>query len=271
MTYLQLSKQYPHLPTNEINTLICHICGLSPAEFLACRGEDISDGHLERITDGIKRLEDGEPIQYITGTAYFYGFEFFVDRRVLIPRFDTETVVEYCISNIPKNSLFADICCGSGCIGLSVLKHRADLKCIFADISTDALDVCTANAKRIGISEKQAVITEFDALDKERYGILKGISAAVSNPPYIASDTVPTLDRQVLYEPVMALDGGSDGLDFYRTVTKNILSCFDGRAHIIYEIGYDQSDALTRIAADNGLRCNISNDLSGNPRMAVLT
>ncbi len=269
MTYRELTKKHSDIPKNEINTLICHVCGLTDTQLLSERDSDIPDRLYEELSDGIRRLTDGEPIQYITNKAYFYGLDFHVDPRVLIPRFDTETVTEYCIKNIPQNAVFADICCGSGCIGISILKNRHDLSCIFADISDGALQISRSNSERWGVADRATFIT-FDALDKSSYDALRGLSAVVSNPPYIRSSVVHTLEKQVLHEPHIALDGGTDGLDFYRAITENCTSCFEKNTHIIYEIGYDQADDICITASKNGLSCRIINDLSGNCRVAVL-
>ncbi len=269
MTYAQLKKQLSHLPENEVNTLICHVHGISPSHLLASR-DNLAE-HSDKVLEYARRLDSGEPLQYILNSADFYGFEFYVDRRVLIPRFDTETLVDYCIKNIPQNTVFADICAGSGCIGISVLRHRPDLFCIFADISDSALDVCRINAHKCesGISERAKFI-RFDALNAESYSLLGSVKTVVSNPPYIRSDVIPTLDRQVLHEPKLALDGGDDGLDFYRTMTANIRSSLGKDVHIIYEIGYDQAQDLKNIASVNGYGCKILHDISGNCRVAVL-
>ncbi len=268
MTYFQLQNQLKHLPKNEVNVLICHAHGINTAELIARRGDEAPEASA--VLEYAARLESGEPLQYITGKADFYGLEFFVDSRVLIPRFDTETPVEYCIKNIPENSIFADICCGSGCIGISILKNRPDLSCIFADISVGALQVSKQNAERLGVSDRSRFLS-FDALDVRSYAQLESVSTVVSNPPYIRSDVVPTLDRQVLREPVIALDGGGDGMKFYRAITEFSHSTLGNDTHIIYEIGYDQESDITAVARDNGYCCTVIRDLSGNCRVAVLT
>ncbi len=222
-----------------------------------------------QVLDAYRKLKRDAPIQYIVGKCDFYGMEFYVDKSVLIPRFDTEVVVEHCIKNLPEGICFADLCCGSGCIGLSILKHRPDLKCVFADISRPALHVCRKNAEKFELSDRCNIIRA-DVTLTETYKKLRGISYIVSNPPYVKTAVVPTLDLRVLSEPYIALDGGADGLDFYRAITANCVNFLGKRTHIIYEIGYDEASDVIKTAKGHGMSCDIIKDLSGNDRVAVL-
>ncbi len=267
MTYFQLQKQLEHLPKNEVNTLICHAHGITLPQLIMHRENEAESA--DTVLEYAERLEKGEPVQYITNKADFYGLEFFVDNRVLIPRFDTEALVEYCIENIPQDTVFADICCGSGCIGISILKNRPDLSCIFADISDGALQVCRQNAEALGVYKRSSFMS-FDALDADCYLRLQNVTTVVSNPPYIRSCVIPTLDKQVLHEPLIALDGGDDGMDLYRAITKHSRSTLECVTHILYEIGYDQEKDITAVACENRYSCRVIRDLSGNCRVAVL-
>ena len=222
-------------------------------------------GNGEAFDDAVKRVENGEPLAYVLGQWYFYGLTFKVDENCLIPRPDTEHIVEKAISFLPQNGVFADLCTGSGCIAISVVKNRPDVTCVAYDISDGALKKARENASLNGTSVdfRQADIFSL-TLDEN------SLDAIVSNPPYIPSDVIPALDT-VQKEPVTALDGGYDGLDFYR----HIVSCFgyalkDGGA-FIFEIGYDQATDIRAIAEENGFNCEITKDYGGNDRVAFLT
>lgn len=225
----------------------------------------------ERFGDGeeylcaVKRFESGEPLAYILGEWYFYGLTFKVDESCLIPRPDTEHLVDKTVSCVPKGGAFADICTGSGCIAVSVVKHRPDLTCTAYDISDGALDKAKENAR---LNEVPVTFCKADVFSLELAE--NSLDAIVSNPPYIASDVIPALET-VAKEPRAALDGGPDGLNFYRYMVSSFKNALKDGGAFIFEIGYDQGDALRDIAAENGFDCEISKDYGGNDRVAFLT
>lgn len=269
MTYSELRRLSPELPQNEKDTAICHFCSLDKGQLMAHLDEKPSKSAERQVLEAYRKLKKDAPIQYITGQCDFYGIEFLVDKNVLIPRFDTETLVDYCIKNLPEGICFADLCCGSGCIGLSILKNRPDLKCVLADISRPALHICQKNATRLGLNDRCNIIRA-DVTDTEMYKNLRGVSYIVSNPPYIKTLDIPSLDIHVLSEPYIALDGGADGLDFYRNISASCVNFFGKRTHIIFEIGYDEAIGLLKIAKSHGMLCEIVKDINGNDRVAIL-
>lgn len=208
------------------------------------------------------RLKRGEPIEYITGRAYFYREEYDVSPAVLIPRPDTERVVERLVALLPVGAHFADLCSGSGCIGISALRERRDCTACAYDISEEAVMIARKNAQKLGVSERYTVkAADITDMNDDGFDII------VSNPPYIKSGVIPTLDRSVRdYEPHIALDGGTDGLDFYRA----ILDSYRPRVCYIFEIGYDQSGAICGLSRERGLSCEITKDYGGNDRVAVI-
>ena len=218
------------------------------------------DGYLKAV----ERIESGEPIAYVIGEWYFYGLTFKLNTSCLIPRPDTEHIVEAAINVIQRGGRFADLCTGSGCILISVLKNRADLSGEGYDISEDALSAARENASLNGV---KAAFYRLDVLgaepEKEIY------DAVVSNPPYIKSSVIPTLET-VQREPVAALDGGEDGLIFYREIVRRYKPSLKENGIFIFEIGYDQGEDIKSIARENGLSCEVTKDFGGNDRVAVL-
>ena len=202
------------------------------------------------------------PEAYLTGKAYFYREEYIVRPGVLIPRPDTERVVEKLVELLPVGGHFTDLCCGSGCIGISALCERTDATAAAYDISDIAIATSRENAEKNGVTERYTLKKgDIFALEIEETDIV------VSNPPYIRREVIPTLDPSVKdHEPILALDGGMDGLDFYRAILDN----FSPRECFIFEIGYDQGDDIRALAKERGLSCEVTRDYGGNDRVAVI-
>ena len=213
----------------------------------------------------LERRKKREPLQYIIGEVGFYREEYFVSPACLIPRADTEILVDYAVKNLPKGAHFADLCTGSGCVAISVPKNTAETTAIAMDISPDALEVARKNAERNGISTRIKFM-EADVLTTDP----EPIFAMLSNPPYVSDTAYATLEKEIYHEPKIAFVAGSDGGDFYRLLTKKYSNAIDKDGFIAYEIGYDQADMLKKIAEENNMSCEIIKDLSGNDRVAVL-
>lgn len=209
------------------------------------------------------RLNNHEPLAYIIGEWYFYGETFALNTDCLIPRPDTEHLVDKLIKLLPEKGFFADLCTGSGCIALSVLKHRPDCTAIAVDISKGALDMAQRNADALGVSNR----IQFSCADINKlcFNNNENFDIIVSNPPYIQHEVIPTLSQEVKYEPVIALDGGSDGLDFYRILINKYLPLIKPGGYMLLEIGYDQREALQKMCS-----CEIYKDYGGNDRVALI-
>ena len=192
-----------------------------------------------------------------------------MDENCLIPRPDTECAVEMAVKLLPRNAHFADLCTGSGCIAISILDMRPDTSADAYELFPKTLALANKNAAHNGVSDRFCGICA-DVLQKNALGDKK-YAAIVSNPPYIRRDVVPTLSREVSFEPQAALDGGEDGLDFYRAIVENFAGNLEPSGAFIFEIGYDQARDLEIIAADHGFAAKIVRDLGGNDRVAVLT
>ena len=234
--------------------LICHVSGKSHAQFLADRdlyaGEDIVEG----VEAGLKRLLAGEPIAYILGQWEFYGLPMIVSPKVLIPRDDTCAVAELAIRQalfLDKDPRILDLCCGSGCIGLAVASRVKDAKITLADVSMDALAVAKENAALNKLTGRVRCV-QADAL-KPAFPFLGKFDLIVSNPPYITGQEMLELPVSVKdYEPHLALYGGEDGLDFYRSIAKNFAPALKPGGYLCFEFGMGQGDDVCRILAENG-------------------
>lgn len=214
------------------------------------------------------RVESGEPLAYVLGEWYFFNEVYTVTPDVLIPRPDTEILVEEAVKYIPKNSRFLDLCTGSGCVAISVLANRTDLTAVAADISPAALQIARHNAERNGVADRISFV-RFDVLSDDPRTLGCDFSAVCANPPYINSDVIDTLSVQVRREPRIALDGGADGMDFYRAVLRGFVPVLQKNGFFLFEIGYDQAQKIRALCADRP--CHIRNDYGGNPRVAHIT
>ena len=213
-----------------------------------------------RLYEYIQKRISGTPVQYITGKAYFYGYTFFVNESVLIPRFDTEVLVENAIKAFHGDRIL-DMCTGSGCIAITLALETGANVCA-ADISPDALEVADYNAHALNADVR---FVESDLFEN----ITDTYDMIVSNPPYIRSNIIETLDEEVKsWEPRLALDGGDDGLNFYRKITKDSTKALNDNGILIFEIGYDQANAVTKLLEEAGFtNVTVCRDLAGLDRV----
>ena len=212
---------------------------------------------------------NGVPIEYITNTKEFMKMNFFINENVLIPRQDTEILVEEVLEISKKiNAVkILDLCTGSGAIGISIAKYLPNSKITVVDISEEALKVAKRNAK-INKVENQITFVKsnlFLNLKKEKYDII------VSNPPYIKKDIIKKLDKQVQNEPQIALDGGYDGLDFYRKIISTSYEYMKTGSYLCLEIGYDQKKDVINLInnQDKYINTYSKKDLCDNDRIVV--
>ena len=226
---------------------------------------DISSDNSE-LLDAIERRKCREPLQYIIGECDFYRERYFVTGECLIPRSDTEILVDYAVGNLPKGAKFIDLCTGSGCVALSVLNNTEDTFALAVDISEPTLNVAIKNADRLSLTDR----VNFLLADALGSAVADEVFAVLSNPPYVTDSEYKSLEREIYFEPKAAFVGGYDGGDFYRAITENYKNVIAKDGFIAYEIGAMQGDLLREIAADNQMSCEIIHDLSGNARVAVL-
>lgn len=221
---------------------------------------------LPQLISAVERRAKREPLQYIIGRVDFYRETYTVTPDCLIPREDTEILVDYAVKHLPEGESFIDLCTGSGCVAISVLKNTKNTTAIAADIDGGALAVAEENAHRNGVSER----LHLRRIDLMREEIDERVFAVLSNPPYVSEEAYATFESEIYHEPKHAFVGGADGGDFYRTLTPIYKEKIAKDGFIAYEIGYDQADFLREIAEKCGMTCEIIKDLSGHDRVAVL-
>lgn len=204
----------------------------------------ISRHQLYTLESMLDRRAAGEPVQYILGSADFMGLRFKVDHGVLIPRQDTETLVEAALIDLrqrPGQPTLLDLCCGSGCVGLSLASLAPHARITLTDISPEALEIAKANQKALEVRAELRQGDLFDALDRERFDVI------TANPPYIPSGELPALQREVRFEPALALDGGADGLDFYRRIAEAAPDHLNPGGALFLEVGIHQAPAVLEL------------------------
>lgn len=246
-------------------------------------GDTVTEEAAGRYQNALRLRSRHMPLQYITGEQEFMGFSFRVNESVLIPRQDTEllveTVLEHLRKHLPKPVRILDLCCGSGCIGLSIrlladkIRRQENMtesiqgggelySVVLADVSPEALQVARENAKRL---HADADFIESDIWNRidGRYGII------VSNPPYIPSRVIDTLMPEVQeYEPRLALDGTEDGLEFYRRIIEPAGDYLEDDGYVFFEIGFDQADDVRQILVSAGFEeITVKQDLAGLDRV----
>ncbi len=249
-------------PEYDTRELFCHFGGFNRSELLLSDPECSSP----ELLSAIERRAAREPLQYIIGEVEFYHESYLVSPDCLIPRPDTELLVDYAVKNLPAGATFLDLCTGSGCVAISTLKNTRDTCAIAVDIDGGALALATENAYRNGVAER----IHFRLCDLTREVVEEPAFAVLSNPPYVSEEAYATLEREIGHEPRHAFVGGADGGDFYRHLTPIYKEKVADEGFIAYEIGYDQADMLRAIAADCAMTCEILTDLAGNDRVAVL-
>ena len=215
----------------------------------------------------IEKLTKGIPLQHITHRQEFMKMDFFVDENTLIPRPDTEILVEEVIKIAKQkyNPKILDLCTGSGAIAISLKKYVPNSEIIGVDISEKAIEVANKNANKLNADVKFIKSDLFERLKKEKFDII------VSNPPYIKKEEIKKLSKEVQKEPELALDGGIDGLDFYRKITSQAIEYLKTESFLCFEIGYNQKNDVIKIIEDQQNYKNIycKKDLYGYDRVIV--
>jgi release factor glutamine methyltransferase len=226
----------------------------------------IPRAQLYTLESMLDRRAEGEPAQYILGSADFMGLRFRVDHGVLIPRQDTETLVEAALIELrqrPGHPTLLDLCCGSGCVGLSLASLAPHVKVTLADISPEALEIAKANQKALEVRAELKQGDLFNAVGRERFDVI------TANPPYIPSGELPALQREVRFEPTLALDGGADGLDFYRRIAEAAADHLNPGGAVFLEVGINEAPAVLALLKEHlpCVQAGTAKDLCGVDRV----
>jgi len=254
-------------PRLDAEVILAFILGCNRLSLVVNREKAIDDGQYSRYMNLIDRRIKGEPVSYLVGIKEFMALDFVVEPGVLIPRGDTEIAVEVLLKECNMRSGRVDIVdvgCGSGAIGISAAKYAQNAFVTLIDISPKALEISSINARKNGVEDRIRVL-KGDLLSPV---INCQFDIIVSNPPYIKTGAIPGLQREVRdFEPVTALDGGKDGLEFYRRLTVQAHKCLRRSGVLIYEIGYDQAKDVIDILMRNNFReIEVYKDLAGLDR-----
>ena len=241
--------------------LMEYVWGIDRNYYFLHSDDIIEQKDEERYRDLLQKRGSHIPLQHLTGTCDFMGLTFQVNDQVLIPRQDTETLVESALSRLKEGDRALDLCTGSGCIILSLEKLAPGIRGLGADISAAALAVAKRNRDSLGLESDFCISDLFEGIE----GVFDMI---VSNPPYIASGKIPGLMEEVRgFEPLLALDGGADGLDFYRRIIKDARDFLKPGGWLGLEIGYDQREAVEELLRRQGfIKTETLQDLAGLDR-----
>lgn len=254
--------------------LLEYVTGVSKAMYFAEPERAVSEENADRYIDCIRRRAAHIPLQHITGEQEFMGYPFCVNEHVLIPRQDTEILVEEAIQVMRPKMKVLDMCTGSGCIVLSILKmcrekyYMTDLQGIGADVSEEALKVARENGRRLGVPVTWIQSDLFAKIpEEEKYDVI------VSNPPYIETAVIDTLQEEVrLHDPYIALDGKEDGLYFYRRIISGAGKYLKTQGKLMFEIGCDQAEAVEELMKNAGYeQITVKKDLAGLDRVVYGT
>ncbi len=254
--------------------LLEYVTGVSKAMYFAEPERAVSEENADRYIDCIRRRAAHIPLQHITGEQEFMGYPFCVNEHVLIPRQDTEILVEEAIQVMRPKMKVLDMCTGSGCIVLSILKmcrekyYMTELQGIGADVSEEALKVARENGRRLGVPVTWIQSDLFAKIpEEEKYDVI------VSNPPYIETAVIDTLQEEVrLHDPYIALDGKEDGLYFYRRIISEAGKYLKTQGKLMFEIGCDQAEAVEELMKNAGYeQITVKKDLAGLDRVVYGT
>ncbi len=264
--------------------LLEYVTGVSKSDFFFKKSDETSDSCYERYIELIERRSKRVPLQHITNRQNFFGYDFYVDSNVLIPRQDTEVLIEKILEVIEANFnveissdiSILDMCTGSGCIAITIykelIKRGFNIDVTAVDLSKDALAVTEKNVENVvGI---KALNNTFHIIESDMFSNInnnRSYDIIVSNPPYIPTRDIEKLEPEVRdYDPIMALDGDTDGLRFYRRIIEESSNYLNNNGFIAFEIGYNQGDDVKSLLEEKGYKdIHIYKDLGGLDRVII--
>lgn len=274
MTIKEVINEYKDKFENiqDIYSIIKYVTEMDNLEISLNKELELPEEYKDKIISSLEKiLSENYPLQYITHLQPFYNEQYYVDENVLIPRQDTEILVEKAIDYIRNENIInvIDLCTGSGCIGISIARNSSIEKVILVDVSQKALEIAKRNIEDNYIEDKVSTIKS-DLLDEI---IKSGIKTdmIVSNPPYIKSKDMASLDENVKYEPTLALDGGVTGMDFYEKIVEQAKQVLNNNGLLIFEIGYDELEQMKELINNNKEYTMLESvkDYGGNDRVVV--
>ena len=273
MTYRQLCAklQDAKIEDSEWDALCLmeRFCQVSPSLLRVAPDRDYESPSL---ADAIDRRLAHEPLQYILGEWDFYRQKYEVSPDCLIPRADTEVLVETAVRLLPHGARFADLCTGSGCIAISTLAERPDTQAVALEKFPATLSLAERNAAKNEVSARFFTVLADVLSSAQKLVENAPFDAILSNPPYIPTADIDALSPEVHAEPVAALDGGKDGLLFYRSILKNYTPLLKKDGFFLFEIGFDQAEALLSLGRENSLlHAHVIRDLGGRDRVVYLS
>lgn len=256
-------------PEYDSFALLSEITGITRTDYLVRGNHEVAPQHYEAFMEFIERRCKHEPLQHILGKAWFYGREYVVNKDVLVPRADTEILVEQALNVLADGADVLDMCTGSGCIIITLALERKLKRAVGVDVSQAALNVAEVNVRKLEASVelvKSDLFTELSSGEKNMQ-----FDMIVSNPPYIESAVIETLSDEVkMFDPIMALDGYEDGLHFYRSISESAKDFLKKNGWLIYEIGYNQAEAVSEIMSASGFTdIKVIKDYAGHDRVVM--
>lgn len=255
----------------KVRLLLCHILDVEKEYLVIHYNEEVSIENQLKYEKGIEKLLADTPIEYITNHREFMKLDFYVNENVLIPRQDTEITVEevinYCKKEKQGKARVLDLCTGSGAIAISLAKYLPSCEIVGVDISNQALEVAKKNQIRNEVSNVSFICSDLFE------NVVGQFDVIVSNPPYIRTEVIGDLSEDVKKEPMLALDGGEDGLVFYKQILSEAPKYLKPNGVIFFEIGYDQKEEVIKLAKSINSNINIEckKDFGGNDRMIKIT
>lgn len=251
-----------------IKILINHVFKITKEQIVTKLDEELCDSDVDLFKKAVQKVKNGIPVQYVTNHQEFMNLNFYVDENVLIPQPDTEIVVEEIINQFKdKNCKILDLCTGSGAIAISLAKYIENSTIVASDISSKAIQVAKLNAEKNLVHKKIEFIESdlFENINKKDFDVI------VSNPPYIKSKEIDSLSKEVKCEPHIALDGGEDGLLFYKAIIEKSHNYLNKNGKLFLEIGYNQKEDVKKLLSENNNFYNIysKKDLGQNDRIVV--
>lgn len=259
---IKINKMFKenNIDTNEANILLCETFCVKLDDLL--KTENIGEQQAKKAIMFAKRRVAGEPIQKIFKRAYFFDYVFYVNNNVLCPRPETELLAEQVIKLANCESKILDLCTGSGCLAITIQK-KTGAKMVASDVSKKALYVAKKNAKLLDADVKFVESDMFENI-KEKFDII------VSNPPYIPTEDCKKLDKEVKdFDPIISLDGGKDGLDFYRTISQKAKKYLEKSGKILLEVGIDEAQEVAQMLIENGYQTQIKKDYNNIERIVI--